>query len=503
MFGVAGSAPTISLRSVMPCQCTDVGLSSRFETATTSSSPMRARISGPGMVLPKASVRTIGPPRSICDCWGVRLAVTVRPLCGRAASAAAMAADIWAALPDAWGLVSPQAANAIPPAMPAAMKPRLVSCAPPKRTPLVGSTGFIAPRSGRFGPGALYRARALAGTVSAHGAPGHPPRPRTARFGRRPPPWPGRLARLAPGRDAVFMSRLMRSAARPRGLPVAEPGGVDRRVFAVDGNDGAFVEPGTEILGRGVAHDLAWIVGRGKGGPDEVVHAALFGAGDVGDAVGRIADRCLGDGRGDVLGGDGLERTIRQPDRVAVGCRIGNGVDEFEELSRAHDRIWASRFHDQLLLGNLGPHVATVWGTVGTHDRERDVVLHTCRPLRGEKVSRRGGEEVHHGFVVEGWRVGEVDNRIGTRYGLGETFAGDGVDTRARRGRDRLVSQLGQIGNDLRADQSCATDNQNLHDLAFPRCATNSEFIIVRTLVTVTLGVRGQRATDAANHGRP
>jgi len=31
----------------------------------------------------------------------------------------------------------------------------------------------------------------------------------------------------------------------------------------------------------------------------------------------------------------------------------------------------------------------------------------------------------------------------------------------------------------------------------------NGEFIIVRTLVTVTLGVRGQRATDAANHGRP
>src|SRR6201993_3659638 len=126
-------------------------------------------------------------------------------------------------------------------------------------------------------------------------------------------------------------------AGGPSRLPVAEAGGIDRRVLAVERNNGVLVERGTEIAGRRVPHYLAWIAGCGKGGPDEVVHAALFGTGDIGDAVGRIADRCAGDGRGDVLGGDGLERPNRQADRVAVGCRIGDGVDEFEELGSPYD----------------------------------------------------------------------------------------------------------------------------------------------------------------------
>src|ERR1700755_780741 len=99
----------------------------------------------------------------------------------------------------------------------------------------------------------------------------------------------------------------MRPAGSLRRLPVAEAGGVDRRVLGVEGNDGGLVEGGTEITGRGVPHYLTGIGGCGKVSPDEAVHTALFGAGDIGRAVGRIADRCAGDGGGDVLGGDGLE----------------------------------------------------------------------------------------------------------------------------------------------------------------------------------------------------
>ena len=98
MFGVAGSTPSMSLRSAIPCQCTDVGSLSRLWTVIASSSPMLARISGPGMVLPKASVRAVTPPRSMSVCWAVKVAVTVRPLCGRAASAALIAASILASL---------------------------------------------------------------------------------------------------------------------------------------------------------------------------------------------------------------------------------------------------------------------------------------------------------------------------------------------------------------------------------------------------------------------
>lgn len=101
---------------------------------------MLARSTGPGMESPKASVRTTGPPRSICTCWDVRVAVTVRPLCGRAASAASTAAAI-RALPDGSGLVWLHAVSANPPAMPAAMKPRLVSRVRSKVTSLVGCPG--------------------------------------------------------------------------------------------------------------------------------------------------------------------------------------------------------------------------------------------------------------------------------------------------------------------------------------------------------------------------
>ncbi|BCO39995.1 hypothetical protein MINTM019_08800 [Mycobacterium paraintracellulare] len=68
------------------------------------------------------------------------MAVTVRPLCGRAASAASTAAAILA-LPDGSGLVWLHAVSANPPAMPAAMKPRLVSRVRSKVTSLVGCPG--------------------------------------------------------------------------------------------------------------------------------------------------------------------------------------------------------------------------------------------------------------------------------------------------------------------------------------------------------------------------
>ena len=59
-----------------------------------------------------------------------------------ASTAALIAAVIWAAAPGAGGVELLQPASVNPPATPAAMKPRLDSCAPSKGTPLVGSTGI-------------------------------------------------------------------------------------------------------------------------------------------------------------------------------------------------------------------------------------------------------------------------------------------------------------------------------------------------------------------------
>jgi hypothetical protein len=69
---------------------------------------------------------------------GVKLTVTVRPLCGRAASAAAIAADIG----DADVVDRPHAASVNPPAIPAAMKPRLLRRVVSGELPLVGRTGI-------------------------------------------------------------------------------------------------------------------------------------------------------------------------------------------------------------------------------------------------------------------------------------------------------------------------------------------------------------------------
>src|SRR4029077_12991994 len=138
--------------------------------------------------------------------------------------------------------------------------------------------------------------------------------------------------------------------------------------------------------------------------------------------------------------------------------------NEFEELSRPNDRIWRFRFRNQLLLGDLGPHVTTFACPVGTHDRQRDVVLHAGGPLCGEQVAGGGGEEVQHVVVGPGRRVGHVDHRVGIGKGFGEAFSGEGVDTRARRGGDGLVPYLGEWGDALRADESSAADDYDLHD---------------------------------------
>jgi hypothetical protein len=57
------------------------------------------------------------------------------------------------------------------------------------------------------------------------------------------------------------------------------------------------------------------------------------GAGDSDDPVDRRAGRRAGDAARDIRRGDRRDRPIRRADRIALGHRIGNAVNEFEELS--------------------------------------------------------------------------------------------------------------------------------------------------------------------------
>src|SRR3954464_8226663 len=90
--------------------------------------------------------------------------------------------------------------------------------------------------------------------------------------------------------------------------PVAEAGGVDGHFFAVftfQGNDHAVIEHRTVIRGGNVGHHLARIASCRQSGPDEVVHALLFGSGNIDQTVDRVTGCGAGNGRGDIRGSNG------------------------------------------------------------------------------------------------------------------------------------------------------------------------------------------------------
>ncbi|BBJ44141.1 hypothetical protein SSPO_068590 [Streptomyces antimycoticus] len=85
---------------------------------------------------------------------------------------------------------------------------------------------------------------------------------------------------------------------------------------------------------------------------------------------------------------------------------------------------------------------------------------------RGQQVVHRGLEEGRGGFV-EGRRVGQVDDDIGSRHRLVQPLAGDDVDSGGLRVRHRLVPGGVQVLDDLRSDQPGTADDCELHDMPF------------------------------------
>ena len=87
------------------------------------------------------------------------------------------------------------------------------------------------------------------------------------------------------------------------------------------------------------ATTCAGVAVRGEARADEVVHADLVGARDLGDGVGRRLRDGAGDGGGDVFGRHRLHQRVRQPHDVAVRRRVGDLRDELVELGGPHDRV--------------------------------------------------------------------------------------------------------------------------------------------------------------------
>ena len=173
MFGPPGAAPSMSLRTAMPCQCTDVGCSRRLARVTASSSPTLARISGPGTPVPWTRVRANVPPRSTVAGSGVNDAVTVRPVCGRAASAAAMAAAMEAVWLAAGLVERPQAASANPPVMAAATNVRRLSSIRSNGDSVIMAPSSLVRAARRRSPrfGEPHRSRSLIAGVAVDWSP--------------------------------------------------------------------------------------------------------------------------------------------------------------------------------------------------------------------------------------------------------------------------------------------------------------------------------------------
>jgi hypothetical protein len=217
-----------------------------------------------------------------------------------------------------------------------------------------------------------------------------------------------------------------------------------------------------------VGDDLPLVPGRGEQAPRPSIDAERLGPAKLHAAPDRRADRQLGHGGRHLVNGDWLRQPRREPDAVALGTGLDDLGEELEELRGAQDGARDRPGLDLGLLGDLGPHVATIGQAVGSDDRHREVVTDPGGALGGQQVARRRGEELPHRIVLPDRRVGDVDEDVGARHHVGKALAGDRVDARGGRGRHRIVTVRGQPADDVPAEASGPPDDHDLHDL--PSC---------------------------------
>ena len=108
------------------------------------------------------------------------------------------------------------------------------------------------------------------------------------------------------------------------------------------------------------------------------------------------------------------------------------------------------------------------------------MVTNTSLCLSLDEVAPRGLEEVQHGSLLEGGRVGDVDYSLRAVQRRGEPLASQRVHTRGGRGRYGVVAEPEQICDDLAADQPGPADDDNLHGcLSLARAGTRDRLMPV------------------------
>ena len=193
---------------------------------------------------------------------------------------------------------------------------------------------------------------------------------------------------------------------------------------------GPLPQLGAEVARVRIGDHLARVVARAEALPDQVVEAELLGTRDLDHAIHWRTEGDLCQGAGDIVRRHGLDEHRRQADRGAVGGSIGNALDELEELRRVNDRVGDRRVLDQLLLCDLRAEVAAFAQALGAYDRQGHVMPHTGRRFRGQEVACRRLEELQNRLIL---KEGAFDTSTTTEAlarAVGESLAGEGVDTR-------------------------------------------------------------------------
>ena len=195
----------------------------------------------------------------------------------------------------------------------------------------------------------------------------------------------------------------------------------------------------------------------------ELVERAPLGACHLDGAVERPSKREIGQRGGNVIRRNGLEESGRQADHVVDGAGFDDGADELEELCRAQDRVGNPGGLDQIFLGHFGAQVAAVGKAVGADDGQGEVMSDARGRFRGQQIATGRLEEFHNGLVFERWRVRHVDDDLCARKRCGQSLTGDGVDARIGRRRHDLVAALTQPVHKIGADETAASDDDDLH----------------------------------------
>src|SRR5262249_38632364 len=89
-----------------------------------------------------------------------------------------------------------------------------------------------------------------------------------------------------------------------------------------------------------VGYHLASIIEMGQSPPDQFIDAKLFRPSNFDGAIDRLSDSHPAYSTRDIIGGHGLKHCIRQTHLLAVKRNVRKLFEKFEELGRAHDRIW-------------------------------------------------------------------------------------------------------------------------------------------------------------------